>query len=282
MEIFVNEGDSLNAILSGPRPECDDTVVYILPKNGVFREKIFVKQSRIEIRGNMSRLVWNDHNDPSRAHDTTECASVQVLGSDVSFYDTVFENDFDYPGELEKRMEAAEREGVPVGRIMGLQAVSLHTLDGTERCRFENCAFVGFQDTLFVDGVDSVFINCSIYGNIDFIFGRSRSVFENCRIVSNGPGYVAAPSTMADKSEGLLFRNCVLTSTGDVEPGSVYLARPWHQWGKSGVSSFARFEGCTFGSHINKDLWTTMWDSKGVLHKPEENRFSVSDCRFED
>ena len=83
---------------------------------------------------------------------------------------------------------------------------------------------------------------------------------------------------MADKEKGLCFENCSLTCEDDVEDESVFLARPWHPGAKEGVCSYVSFANCTFGHHINRNLWTTMHDSKGCIHTPEESRFSVSGC----
>ncbi len=254
---------------------------YVLPPGATFREKVFVRQSHIIVQGNMSRIVWNDHNGQTPGFETSDSATVTVLGSDITFKNVIFENDFDYYGMREKRKEESERTGIPMEYLMGLQAVALYTEEHADNITFEHCVFLGFQDTLFTDCITSRFKDCTIYGNVDFIFGRSNALFENCRIVSNGKGFVAAPSTMADKDTGLVFRNCKLTHTDEAEAESVFLARPWHQWGKSGVNSFARFENCSFGSHINRTLWTDMRDSKGVLHHPEDNRFSTENCRFE-
>ena len=70
--------------------------------------------------------------------------------------------------------------------------------------------------------------NCTIRGNIDFIFGGANAVFDTCRLEPwhhiSGICYITAPSTPAGKP-GYLFVNC--TVQGSCAPGSVYLGRPW-------------------------------------------------------
>ena len=92
------------------------------------------------------------------------------------------------------------------------------------------------------------FTNCAIEGTIDFIFGCGEALFENCCIRSLAEarkvGYVAAPAHSASQQEGFTFRNCVFCCEGAVAPGSIYLARPWRDYG------LARFENCSYGTHI--------------------------------
>lgn len=91
---------------------------------------------------------------------------------------------------------------------------------------------------------------CTIEGNVDFIFGGGDALFAHCTVISNGEGYVTAPSGW-QKDRGLVFDHCVFTSH-DTPDGSVYLMRPWRPEGK------AIFIHCRYGTHIHPDgyaLW---------------------------
>ncbi|MDE6373376.1 MAG: pectin esterase [Clostridia bacterium] len=94
--------------------------------------------------------------------------------------------------------------------------------------------------------------NCDIYGTVDFIFGGAEALFENCRLVSlnekRGTGFVAAPSHCLGQSHGYLFYNCDFVN-GGAEEGSVYLARPWRDFGK------CAFIDCKLGEHISPHLF---------------------------
>lgn len=92
------------------------------------------------------------------------------------------------------------------------------------------------------------FTNCKIEGTIDFIFGCTNALFDRCELRSlndaRNAGYVAAPAHSLDQEEGFLFRDCSFTCEEGVAPGSIFLARPWRDYG------LARFENCSYGPHI--------------------------------
>jgi pectinesterase len=67
----------------------------------------------------------------------------------------------------------------------GNQAVALR-IKG-DQSAFLNCRFDGYQDTLYVHCWRQFFRDCTITGTIDFIFGNSGAVFQNCDIIVNAP-----------------------------------------------------------------------------------------------
>ena len=261
--IFIKPDDDLNQVLNS----CpDEQLEAVFPSSELFRQKVCITRSNLTVKGNGSTIVWNDHNGMVPGFGTSASATLTVEGSCNVFCNLIVENDFDYP-----HFSALQGEDLMVRR--GLQAVAVFTDPQSTGTVFENCILRSWQDTLFCDGMEERYESCTISGNIDFIFGRSHAVFNSCRIISLGEGFVTAPSTMADKAQGLVFENCALQCTPDVPEKSVFLARPWHPQAKEGVCSFARFENCTFGPHIHPDLWT-----KGGTHTPQESRFSTADC----
>lgn len=62
----------------------------------------------------------------------------------------------------------------------GGQAVALR-LAG-ERIAIYQCSIQGYQDTLLTQYGIHFFRECDIYGTLDFIFGFSHVVFQNCNI----------------------------------------------------------------------------------------------------
>ena len=66
---------------------------------------------------------------------------------------------------------------------------------------------------------------CHIEGTVDFIFGWSTAVFEECTIFCKEKGYITAASTPASSEFGFVFIRCRIT--GDAEENSFYLGRPW-------------------------------------------------------
>ena len=142
----------------------------------------------------------------------------------------------------------------------------------------ERCRLTSTQDTLFLgplppdliaryDGFlpDHLrrdkpcvqrFDRCLIEGTVDFIFGCGHAVFDRCEIRSlydvRKTGYTAAPAHSLEQTEGLVFRNCRFTAEESVPAGSVYLARPWRDYG------LCVFQDCSYGDHISPlgfDKW---------------------------
>ncbi len=265
MQIAVKEGDDLNKVLNTPS---EDTLEVVFPQNAVFYQKVFVKRDNIIIKGNNSTVVWNDHNGMYEGFGTADSASFTIESNHIKIFNLTFVNSFDYFAERASRNEA-------VSKGMGLQAVALYTAKNADDIVFENCSFKGFQDTLFADGIYHEFVNCFISGNVDFIFGKAYAVFSSCNIVSVSEGIIAAPSTLSESNFGLVFENCSFLCSEDVKPETVYLARPWHPGGRPGVCSAFTAKNCCFGKHIKNERWTSMKDSKGVVHSPTESRFLI-------
>lgn len=132
------------------------------------------------------------------------------------------------------------------------QAVALHT-EGTD-LTFENCRFLGDQDTLFLAGHDSKlsFENCYIEGTTDFIFGPATVWFEGCEVHSKADSYITAASTPNDVEFGYVFKNCKLTA--DPEVTKVYLGRPWRPY------AYTAFIDCELGKHIVPSGWDNWRD----------------------
>lgn len=270
MIINVKEGQDLTGVLS-QSGSSEEPLFVVLPHKAVFRQKVHCAGSNMVVMGNSSTIVWNDHNGQTPGFGTADSATLTVSGSNVLFTDLEVINDFDY---------AAGRKSIPgdMRTVIGLQAVAVYTAKEADLVSFDNCTFTSHQDTLFTDCVRSLFVNCTIEGCVDFIFGASYADFHNCTVISNGTGFVAAPSTPEDSEYGISFFDCNFTCTPEVADGSVFLARPWHPGGKPGVNSFVFFSGCTLGRHISPNLWASMMDTLRKLHKPEENRFIIDEA----
>lgn len=136
-----------------------------------------------------------------------------------------------------------ENSSGPVG-----QAVAVR-IDG-DKVVFEDCRFLGFQDTLYPHGENSrqYYKNCYIEGTTDFIFGWSTAVFEDCEIFSKkGGSYITAASTTESTPYGFVFIGCKLT--GDAPKNSVYLGRPWRPYAAT------VFIDCWMGKHIKPEGW---------------------------
>ena len=102
--------------------------------------------------------------------------------------------------------------------------------------------------------------NCTIRGNIDFIFGGANAVFDTCRLEPwhhiSGTCYITAPSTPAGKP-GYLFVNC--TVQGSCAPGSVYLGRPWR------ADAACYWLDCALSDEVCADGWDNWRDPENEM-----------------
>lgn len=94
------------------------------------------------------------------------------------------------------------------------------------------------------------YFDCSITGSVDFIFGAGQAIFDKCRLISiddgRKEGYVAAPAHSLKDPIGFLFNECDFSSP-NLPNNSIYLARPWRDYGK------AVFLNCSYGPHIKSE-----------------------------
>ena len=120
------------------------------------------------------------------------------------------------------------------------RAGALSIANNVDKIVFNNCKFVGRQDTLFGGvGTKAVFQKCDIYGGVDYIYGGMTAVFYQCNLVMNNDentasdqSYLTAPQQSGGR--GYLMYNCTVTSTipgvdtantHTSKPG--YFGRPW-------------------------------------------------------
>lgn len=244
--------DELQNILNAARP---GDVIDLGP--GDFRCKLMLTVPGVTLRGagaEQTRIVWDDYaqklDDQGREYNTFRTWTVAVCADGVRMEDLSVVNDALRP----------EEKG---------QEVAL-TVYGDD-FHMENCRLSSTQDTLFLgplprdliaryDGFlpdilrrdipcRQFFKGCLIEGTVDFIFGCGQALFEDCEIRSlvevRGHGYLAAPAHALEQTGGFLFRNCRLSAQSGVAPGSVYLARPWRDYG------LCEFLDCAIeGDHI--------------------------------
>lgn len=152
------------------------------------------------------------------------------------------------------------------------QAIALYA-DG-DRLVVDSCRLLGWQDTLFTaplppkeiekDGFvgpkqfapreprRQYYRDCYIEGEVDFIFGGATAYFEGCTFFSKDVnreinGYVTAPSTPEGQRFGYVMERCRFT--GNCPDRTVFLGRPWREWGKTAVLR------CHIGPHIRVEGW---------------------------
>ncbi len=199
-------------------PNFRKTETKIFIKNGIYKEKLVLAASKTNITfvGEDKFKTILTHDDYAQKHNafgeemgTTGSTSFFVFGDNFKAKNITFEN-----------------SAGPVG-----QAVAVR-VDG-DKVIFENCRFLGNQDTLYLHGNNSrqYYKDCYIEGTVDFIFGWSTGYFENCEIYCKNNGYVTAASTNKDTKYGFVFKNCKIT--GNAAEASFYLGRPWRDYAQT-------------------------------------------------
>lgn len=210
----------------------------ILVRKGVYKEKIIVPESKINISliGQEGAVFsYDDYanklNRFGETKGTSGSSSCYIYAPDFYAENITFEN-----------------TSGPVG-----QAVACFV--SADRVYFKNCRFLGFQDTLYTygKGCRQYYEGCYVEGTVDFIFGWSTAVFNNCHIHSKSNGYVTAPSTDKGQQYGYVFFDCKLTADAGV--GDVYLSRPWRPYAQ------AVYIRCDLGKHILPAGWNN-WGKK--------------------
>lgn len=249
--IYVNPSDDLQLIVNEARSGST-----IRLSEGSWNQKIMITTPGLNIIGagaGKSTIVYDDYanklDEQGRELVTFRTWTVAVCADDIHMSGLTISNTAGNPS------------------VKG-QEVAL-TVYG-DRFLMEDCSLESTQDTLFVgplpqdlieryDGflpdllrqdrlLSQRFNRCRISGSIDFIFGCGDSVFTDCEIRSvfdgRNVGFVAAPAHALSQEKGLCFMNCNFTCDDDVPSGSVFLARPWRDYG------LASFIDCTYDRHI--------------------------------
>lgn len=226
---FKTVQEAINAV---PDFRKTETVIFI--KTGIYKEKLYLHPTKTKVRfigEDVQKTILTFDDFASRKNSfgeeigTGSTASFLIYGDDFTAENITFENSAGAVG----------------------QAVAVR-VDG-DRIQFVNCRFLGFQDTLYVHGDRSrqYYKDCYVEGAVDFIFGWSTAVFENCTIFCKRSGYVTAASTLEGQPHGLVFLNCKIT--GDAPESTFYLGRPWRPFAKT------VFINCYLDKQIKSEGW---------------------------
>jgi pectin methylesterase-like acyl-CoA thioesterase len=112
------------------------------------------------------------------------------------------------------------------------QAVAL--MSNSDKSIFYRCNVDGYQDTLYAHTNRQFYRDCNIYGTVDFIFGNSAVVLQNCNILprlSPIPGQkntiTAQGKSDPNQNTGISIHNCTISPFGDLTSVKTYLGRPW-------------------------------------------------------
>jgi polygalacturonase len=214
-------------------------VISIAP--GVYREVLKISKPNIRLRSpytDAKKTVIVFDKSAGTAGGTFNSATVEVRADNFSAENLTFANDFNATHPQEPQ---------------GSQALAL--LVTGDRAVFRNMRFLGNQDTLYAASKGPTpsrqyFADSYIEGNVDFIFGDAKAVFENCEIHSTAHsiGYITAQSKNSpDQDSAFVFHHCKLTAAAGVD--NVWLGRPWRPY------ATVVFLNTEMGGHIEPAGW---------------------------
>ncbi len=273
--LSVSPADDLQRVL-----DCapQNAVISLAP--GVYRQKLVIRTRGLTLVGagaEKTVLVYDDYAKKLRPdgleYNTFATYTLAVCADGVTLRELSIVNDALQP------------------HIKG-QEVALSVL-GTDFLA-QNCVLRSTQDTLFAGPLPPDLIeryrgfhpqellrggemrqcyrDCRIEGTVDFIFGCADALFDKCIIRSlcdaRNIGYIAAPAHSACQTKGFLFRRCRMEHEPGVTAGTIYLARPWRDYG------LVRFEDCAYDAHIA----TVGFDKWNDTRRDLTARFSETPC----
>ena len=242
----------------------DGAEIIVAP--GTYREVLTIAKPHITLRSahtDASETVVVNDRSAGTSGGTLHSATVNVTGDDFFAENITFQNDFN-----------RTHPQLPEGS----QALAL--LVRGDRAEFHNVRLLGNQDTVFAGSRDckdgdtlceparQYFSDCYIEGNVDFIFGDGKAVFDHCTIHStpHHGGFITAQSKhFPSEDSGFVLNRCVLT--GDkAETGAVYLGRPWRPY------ATVVYLNTEMGGHIDPAGWSE-WHP-GETHRLETAYFA--------
>jgi pectin methylesterase-like acyl-CoA thioesterase len=200
--------DAVPANYTGP--------ITIFVKNGLYKEKLLLKQNQINVT-----LIGEDRDNTVLTYDDYSGRVLEngaVLGTSTSHSVAIDASDFTAQNiTFQNTSQAAQAVAI---RVNG------------DRIVFNNCNMLGYQDTYYTYGSGRIYNkDCYIEGTVDFIFGRSIAVFDNCIINSKRNSPVTAASTEENYKFGYVFFDC--TFIADPGINSVQLGRPWRPYART-------------------------------------------------
>ncbi len=218
----------VEAIDAAPSSPETATVIYV--KNGVYEENRMNVSSRkfITLVGqdvDQTILTYN----PTHASPGFGSATFKVAGKNFSAYNLTIENSYGVGNQAEALATSADAQ------------------------QFAHCRFVGFQDTYYSGTSQrNYFKDCLFIGAVDYIFGNTTVIFDDCQIHNTRDNsWITAANTAERNRFGYVFNNCWVTAKYGVK--DVYFGRPWGQFAN------VTFFNCYLSDCMAPAGWDNTW-----------------------
>lgn len=220
------------AVNAVPSNNKNHVVIYI--KNGTYQEVVTVPPDKpyITFYGQSEKgtiITYNNYHGKAKpgggTYGTNDSSSVFIEATDFSAYNLTFQNTAGAVG----------------------QAVAMNVTG--DRAIFDNCQFLGWQDTLYAHTGRQYYENSYITGRVDYVFGDATAVFQNTEfynVNSNGGTVTAQNRSSASETTGYVLINDTIDGA---LANSTYLGRPWGPYARVIVRD------STIGSDIKAAGW---------------------------
>ncbi|XP_022927225.1 putative pectinesterase/pectinesterase inhibitor 24 [Cucurbita moschata] len=133
------------------------------------------------------------------------------------------------------------------------QAVAL--MSTSDQSIFYRCQMNAYQDTLYAHSNRQFYRDCKVYGTVDFIFGNSAVVLQNCKIAPKLP-LLGQKNTITaqgrfdpNQHTGISIQHSSIQPFENLKTTETYLGRPWKNY------STTVFMQNDFGSLIHPTGW---------------------------
>ncbi|KAH8801991.1 pectin lyase fold/virulence factor, partial [Flagelloscypha sp. PMI_526] len=222
---------TLSAALSGS----SGTVFFIYA--GTYTGQTIITRSGVKIygqtttdssyTGNQATLTYNRTATDAGSNDAS--GTVQVHATNVRIYNLNIVNSY----------------GTSSSHT---QAIALSVQASQFGCY--GCSIKGYQDTLLANTGYQIYSNSFIQGAVDFIFGRTASIWITSSVINTvGTGWVTASGRESADANYYVINKSSITGTG-----TQYLGRPWGAYARVIVQNTA------LGSQIQAAGWS-IWNT---------------------
>ncbi|XP_057981144.1 pectinesterase-like [Malania oleifera] len=222
------------ALKAAPTKAKERYVIYV--KKGVYYENVRVEKSKwnvMMVGDGMNATVVSGSLNVVDGTPTFSTATFAVFGKGFLARDMGFQN-----------TAGAKKH----------QAVAL--LSAGDQSVFHRCRVDAFQDSLYAHSNRQFYRDCLIHGTVDFIFGNSAVVLQNCSIIPKLPlpgqknTITAQGKFDPNQNTGISIQNSTIYPSVDLTPSTqTYLGRPWKPY------STTVYMRTTMGKLIDPSGW---------------------------
>ncbi|XP_009614349.3 probable pectinesterase/pectinesterase inhibitor 46 [Nicotiana tomentosiformis] len=227
---FINISDALEAV-----PEKSNKRFVIYVKKGVYVENVIVEKKKWNV------MMIGDGMDA-----TTVSGSLNFVDGTPTFQTATFA--VFGKGFIARDMGFRNTAGAAKHQAVALMSTA-------DLSVFYRCKFDAYQDTLYSHSNRQFYRECSIYGTVDFIFGNSAVVFQNCHILPRKPmpgqmnTITAQGKIDPNQNTGISIQNCTIWPSANLTGVRTFLGRPWKNYSTTVITS------TTMASFIDPTGW---------------------------